>query len=53
MLGPRSRRGLTEIIMGSVRNYVVHHVPCSVLIVQGISPKTNDAAEVATEATPQ
>ena len=53
VIGRRGRRGLTEIIMGSVSNYVVHRVPCSVLIVQGISPKANDTVEAATAATPQ
>lgn len=53
VIGRRGRRGLTEIIMGSVSNYIVHHVPCSVLIVQGISPKANGTTETATEARPE
>jgi nucleotide-binding universal stress UspA family protein len=36
VLGRRGHQGLTEVVMGSVSNYVVHHAPCSVLIVQGI-----------------
>jgi len=36
LLGRRGRRGLTEMLLGSVSNYVVHHAPCSVLIAQGI-----------------
>ena len=36
VLGRRGRRGLTEILLGSVSSYVTHHATCSVLIVQGI-----------------
>ena len=32
--GRRGHSGLGEIILGSVSNYVLHHAPCSVLIVQ-------------------
>jgi nucleotide-binding universal stress UspA family protein len=34
LIGRRGRSGLGEIILGSVSNYVLHHAPCSVLIVQ-------------------
>jgi nucleotide-binding universal stress UspA family protein len=34
VLGRRGRKGLTEVFLGSVSNYVVHHAPCSVLVVQ-------------------
>jgi nucleotide-binding universal stress UspA family protein len=33
--GRRGRMGLNELFMGSVSNYVTHHAPCSVLVVQG------------------
>jgi nucleotide-binding universal stress UspA family protein len=33
--GRRGKTGLTELFMGSVSNYVTHHAPCSVLVVQG------------------
>jgi nucleotide-binding universal stress UspA family protein len=36
VLGRRGHQGLKEIVLGSVSNYVVHHAPCSVLIVQGV-----------------
>lgn len=39
VVGRRGRRGITEILLGSVSNYVLHHAPCSVLIVQGDSPQ--------------
>jgi nucleotide-binding universal stress UspA family protein len=34
IIGRRGRTGLSEMLLGSVSNYVVHHAPCSVLIVQ-------------------
>ncbi len=34
VIGRRGRSGLSELFLGSVSNYVVHHAPCSVLIVQ-------------------
>ena len=36
VLGRRGHQGMTEVMMGSVSNYVVHHAPCSVLVVQGV-----------------
>ncbi|WP_414530800.1 universal stress protein [Nodularia chucula] len=37
LVGRRGRTGLSEFLLGSVSNYVLHHAPCSMLIVQGIS----------------
>jgi len=34
ILGRRGRTGLTEVFLGSVSNYVVHHASCSVFIIQ-------------------
>jgi nucleotide-binding universal stress UspA family protein len=34
VLGRRGRKGLTEVFLGSVSNYVLHHAHCSVLVVQ-------------------
>ncbi|NEQ51089.1 MAG: universal stress protein [Leptolyngbya sp. SIO3F4] len=36
MLGRRGRSGFSELLLGSVSNYVMHHAPCSVLTVQGL-----------------
>lgn len=35
VIGRRGRRGLKAALLGSVSNYVLHHVHCSVLVVQG------------------
>ncbi|MBV6625757.1 MAG: universal stress protein [Rivularia sp. (in: Bacteria)] len=35
VIGRRGRRGISELLMGSVSNYVLHHAHCSVFIVQG------------------
>ncbi len=50
VLGRRGHRGLAEIILGSVSSYVVHHVPCSVLVVQGITSTADETPEALTQA---
>jgi nucleotide-binding universal stress UspA family protein len=34
LMGNRGRTGLKKLLLGSVSNYVLHHAPCSVLIVK-------------------
>ena len=34
IIGSRGLKGLQEMLMGSVSNYVTHHAPCSVLLVR-------------------
>jgi len=33
IVGSHQRRGMAEMMLGSVSNYVVHHAPCSVLVI--------------------
>ncbi len=35
VVGRRGHSGVAEMLIGSVSNYVVHHAPCSVLVIQG------------------
>ncbi|MEA5579787.1 universal stress protein [Nodularia harveyana UHCC-0300] len=42
LAGRRGRTGLSEFFLGSVSNYVLHHAPCSMLIVQGNIPKNTE-----------
>lgn len=39
VVGRRGRTGLTEALLGSVSNYVLHHAPCSVLVIQEVEPE--------------
>lgn len=41
MVGRRGRRGLSELLLGSVSNHVTHHAGCSVLVVQGEQRSTS------------
>lgn len=45
VIGRRGRRGLSELFLGSVSNYVMHHAPCSVLTVQGAILSTTEASQ--------
>ena len=45
VVGRRGRVGLSELILGSVSNYVLHHAPCSVFVVQhqaSVSPEQKE-----------
>lgn len=43
VVGRRGRTGLAEAFLGSVSNYVVHHAPCSVLVIQEVADSTDHA----------
>ena len=52
LMGSHGRKGLRELFLGSVSNYVMHHAPCSVLIVHpreqsGSQPNQTQQGELA------
>ncbi|MGF1459006.1 MAG: universal stress protein [Leptolyngbyaceae cyanobacterium] len=49
MVGSHQRTGFSEWVMGSVSNYVLHHAPCSVLMINRLTgqPATSPSAELA------
>ena len=49
-IGRRGRSGLQEMLLGSVSNYVVHHAPCSVLLVQTPILEESAAPDVREDA---
>lgn len=49
VVGRRGHRGLSEVLLGSVSNYILHYAPCSVLIVQGVKLPTVERWVVATQ----
>ena len=50
IVGSHGRRGLSEMLIGSVSNYVTHHAPCSVLVVHA-QLSGEATAEAASQAT--
>jgi len=49
VMGRRGHSGLTELILGSVSNYVLHHAPCSVLTVQHTDTNPEAVEQLVTE----
>jgi nucleotide-binding universal stress UspA family protein len=50
LVGSHGRKGLGELLLGSVSNYVVHHSQCSVLVVHGGDRKTTAPVTAAASA---
>lgn len=49
IVGSRGLRGLKEIFLGSVSNYVTHHAPCSVFILRTAIDSELDPASTESE----
>ena len=49
VIGRRGRRNISEMLLGSVSNYVIHHAPCSILVVQGNKTSNIDELAVVSE----
>ena len=47
LMGRRGHSGLSELVIGSVSNYVMHHAPCSVLIIQGSKERSPEPLQPA------
>ena len=45
IVGSRGLKGIKEMFLGSVSNYVTHHAPCSVLIVRHPADKESEFLE--------
>ncbi|MGD1908754.1 MAG: universal stress protein [Leptolyngbyaceae cyanobacterium] len=52
LVGHRGRKGLSELFLGSVSNYVMHHAPCSVLVAHSTVLQTTPEAPESTAAAP-
>ena len=50
IVGNRGRTGLSEFLLGSVSNYVMHHAPCSVLVAHNACAEASLKAEAETAA---
>ena len=56
IIGSRCLSGLSELLLGSVSNYVVHHAPCSVCVIHpqlSQNPKSGDTTLTQTSIPPE
>lgn len=47
VMGRRGRSNVSEMFLGSISNYTIHHAPCSIFVVQG-STKSGDRQKLVT-----
>lgn len=45
VIGSHQRRGMAEMLLGSTSNYIVHHAPCSILVVYAGDQAVEQVAE--------
>lgn len=50
VVGSHGRRGLSELLLGSVSNYVMHHATCSVLVAHSNQRQPTTATAMAASA---
>lgn len=53
LVGSRGLKGLKEMFLGSVSNYVTHHAPCSVLIIRTAIDNQSDSNSTTESAKNQ
>ena len=51
IVGNRGRAGITEFLLGSVSNYVMHHAPCSVLVAHNATTEAKILAQSKVKAS--
>ena len=51
IVGSHGRTGLSEMFLGSVSNYVMHHAPCSVLVVHEKTENETDTTDAEVDAS--
>ncbi|WP_035987381.1 universal stress protein [Leptolyngbya sp. KIOST-1] len=49
LIGNRGRSGLTELVLGSVSNHVMHRAPCAVLVLKGTALSETETPAMAAE----
>ncbi|PSN11493.1 universal stress protein [filamentous cyanobacterium CCT1] len=50
LIGNRGRSGLSELVLGSVSNHVMHRAPCSVLVMKAAALSEAETPAIATVA---
>lgn len=51
LMGSRGRSGLSELLLGSVSNYVTHHATCSVMLLRNPKPQDEKTPTTLEETT--
>ena len=49
IVGSHGRKGLSEMILGSVSNYIMHHAPCSVMVIHPDSQRNHMPLRASSE----
>lgn len=49
VVGSHGRKGFSEMILGSVSNYIMHHAPCSVMVIHPDSQRNHTPPRASSE----